>query len=76
VIATAWWSDQVALMPNVGRLVNRVHMAIGGACVAVPSFNPSLGLMRYGEMTVKDMIPASTTPLKSGYESQCGHFLL
>ena len=63
-MAAAWWSDQVALMPNVGGFVNKVHTAICGTCVAVPSVNHRhLELMKSGQMTVKDMKSTSTTPL-------------
>lgn len=67
-MAAAWWSDQVALMPNVGGFVNRVHTAIYGTHVAVPSVNHRhLGLMKIGQMTVKGMKSTSTTPLDRSY---------
>lgn len=37
VAAAAWWSDQVALMPDANGSINRIRKAICGACVAAPS---------------------------------------
>lgn len=37
VAAAAWWSDQVALVPDAGGSINRVRKAVCGTCVAAPS---------------------------------------
>lgn len=63
VVVTAWWSNHVALMPDVGGF-NRVHIAICGTCSVVPSVNQShLGLMKNGQMIMKGMKSTSITPL-------------